>query len=119
MQTDQEQRLKKIEENIRALQSGGSRLDASDGDWSLFSGMRLPPKIKDSLTGAALDWYISLKAADIPTWVDHTSKFIDQYRYCTETPPTLLELSTKEMTEGQSFEAYAAKWRALAAKHVF
>ncbi|PKI65874.1 hypothetical protein CRG98_013732, partial [Punica granatum] len=34
--TEQEQRLKKLEENIRALQSGGSRLDAGDGDWSLF-----------------------------------------------------------------------------------
>ncbi|PKI35060.1 hypothetical protein CRG98_044549 [Punica granatum] len=37
--TEQEQRLKKLEENIRALQSGGSRLDAGDGDWSLFPGM--------------------------------------------------------------------------------
>ncbi|PKI55789.1 hypothetical protein CRG98_023817 [Punica granatum] len=101
-----EQRLKKLEENIRALQSGGSRLDAGDGDWSLFPGMQLPPKIKvpefqryygttdprhhlrhyrgkmlqywdyeefvihtfqDSLAGGALDWYMSLKAADIPT----------------------------------------------------
>ncbi|PKI47144.1 hypothetical protein CRG98_032458 [Punica granatum] len=62
--------------------------------------------------------YKSLKAADIPTWADLTSKFIDQYRYCAETSPNLLELSTKEMIEGKSFNAYAAKWRALAAKHV-
>ncbi|XP_031374128.1 uncharacterized protein LOC116188798 [Punica granatum] len=97
-----EQRLKKLEENIRALQSGGSRLDAGDGDWSLFPGMQLPPKIKvpefQSLAGAALDWYMSLKTADIPTWADLSSKFIDQYRYRAETPPTLLELSTMEMT---------------------
>ncbi|XP_031378296.1 uncharacterized protein LOC116193693 [Punica granatum] len=73
---------------------------------------------QDSLAGAALDWYMSLKAADIPTWADLSSKFIDQYRYCAETPPTLLELSTMEMTEDQSFEAYAVKWRARAAKHV-
>ncbi|XP_031395738.1 extensin-like [Punica granatum] len=105
-EVEQEQRLKKMEENIKALQSGGSRLDAGDGDWILFPGMRLPPKIKvpefqryhgttdprhhlrhyrgkmlqywdyeefvihtfwDSLAGAALDWYMSLKAADIPT----------------------------------------------------
>ncbi|XP_031398540.1 extensin-like [Punica granatum] len=45
-EVEQEQRLKKMEENIKALQSGGSRLDAGDGDWSLFPGMRLPPKIK-------------------------------------------------------------------------
>ncbi|PKI57557.1 hypothetical protein CRG98_022028 [Punica granatum] len=46
MGAEQEQRLKKMEENIKALQSGGSRLDSGDGDWSLFPGMRLPPKIK-------------------------------------------------------------------------
>ncbi|PKI43824.1 hypothetical protein CRG98_035785 [Punica granatum] len=152
-----EHRLKKLEENIRALQSGGSRLDASDGDWSLFPSMQLPPKIKvpefqkyygttdprhhlrhyrgkmlqywdyeefvihtfqDSLAGATLDWYMSLKAADIPMWADLSSKFIDQYRYCAETPPTLLELSTMEMTDDQGFEGYVVKWRARAAKHV-
>ncbi|PKI40925.1 hypothetical protein CRG98_038690 [Punica granatum] len=73
---------------------------------------------RSSADGAALDWYMSLKAADIPTWANLSSKFIDQYRYCAETPPTLLELSTMEMTEGQGFEAYAVKWRARAAKHV-
>ncbi|PKI38860.1 hypothetical protein CRG98_040760 [Punica granatum] len=40
------------------------------------------------------------------------------YRYCAETPPTLLELSTMEMTDDQGFEAYAVKWRAREAKHV-
>ncbi|PKI69498.1 hypothetical protein CRG98_010109 [Punica granatum] len=34
------------------------------------------------------------------------------------TPPTLLELSTKEMARGQRFEEYATKWRARAAKHI-
>ncbi|PKI67489.1 hypothetical protein CRG98_012073 [Punica granatum] len=84
-----EQRLKKLEENVRALQSGGSRLKAGDGDWSLFPGMQLPPKIK------------------VPEF----------QRYCAETPPTLLELSTMEMTDDQGFEVYAVKWRARAAKH--
>ncbi|PKI45542.1 hypothetical protein CRG98_034060 [Punica granatum] len=120
--TEQEQRLKKMEQNIKALQSGGSRLNAGDGDWSPFPGMRLPPKIKvpefQSLARAALDWYMSLKAADIPTWANLSSKFIDQYKYCAETSPTLLELSTMEMAEDQGFEAYVVKWRARAAKHV-
>ncbi|XP_031392945.1 uncharacterized protein LOC116204790 [Punica granatum] len=73
---------------------------------------------QDSLAGATLDWYMSLKAADIPMWADLSSKFIDQYRYCAETPPTLLELSTMEMTDDQGFEGYVVKWRARAAKHV-
>ncbi|PKI64961.1 hypothetical protein CRG98_014655 [Punica granatum] len=73
---------------------------------------------QDSLSGSALDWFMSLKAEDIPTWEDLSRKFIDQYRYCAKTPPTLLELSTKEMARGQRFEEYAAKWRAQAAKHI-
>ncbi|PKI50907.1 hypothetical protein CRG98_028705 [Punica granatum] len=35
-----------------------------------------------------------------------------------EAPPTLLELSTKEMARGQRFEEYATKWCARAAKHI-
>ncbi|PKI78545.1 hypothetical protein CRG98_001052 [Punica granatum] len=63
--TEQERRLKRMEETIRALQASDSRPDA---------------------------------------------------RY--ETPPTLLELSLKEMAQGQRFEEYATKWRAQAAKHI-
>ncbi|XP_031374106.1 extensin-like [Punica granatum] len=58
------------------------------------------------------------QAEDIPTWDDLSRKFIDQYRYCAETPPTLLELSTKEMARGQKFEEYVTKWRTQAAKHI-
>ncbi|PKI41727.1 hypothetical protein CRG98_037883 [Punica granatum] len=71
---------------------------------------------QDSLSGSALDWLMSLRAEDIPTWEDLSRKFIDQYQYCAEAPPTLLELSTKEMAQGQRFEEYATKWRAQAGK---
>ncbi|PKI61318.1 hypothetical protein CRG98_018309 [Punica granatum] len=73
---------------------------------------------QDSLSGSTLDWFMSLKADDIPTWADLSRKFIDQYQYCAETPPTLLELSMKEMAQGQRFEEYTTKWRAQAAKHI-
>ncbi|PKI74131.1 hypothetical protein CRG98_005476 [Punica granatum] len=73
---------------------------------------------RDSLSGSALDWFMSLKAEDIPTWEDLSRKLTNQYRYCAETPPTLLELSTKEMAQGQRFEEYATKWGAQAAKHI-
>ncbi|XP_031398490.1 uncharacterized protein LOC116209067 [Punica granatum] len=155
--TEQERRLKRMEETIRALQASDSRPDARYGDCSLFPGMRLPSNVKipefriyegttdprhhlrhyqgkmlqywdheefvihsfqDSLSGSALDWFMSLKAEDIPTWADLSWKFIDQYQYCAETPPTLLELSLKEMAQGQRFEEYATKWRAQAAKHI-
>ncbi|PKI33282.1 hypothetical protein CRG98_046327, partial [Punica granatum] len=73
---------------------------------------------QDSLTGSALDWFMTLKAGDIPTWTDLSQKFHDQYRFCAETPPTLLDLSMTEMRESQTFEAYATEWRGKAAKHI-
>ncbi|XP_031393591.1 proline-rich protein 36-like [Punica granatum] len=45
-ETEQERRMKKMEETIKALQAGSSRLDYSNSDWNIFPGMRLPPKIK-------------------------------------------------------------------------
>ncbi|PKI64638.1 hypothetical protein CRG98_014976 [Punica granatum] len=126
---EQELRLKRMEETIRALQANEAQPDARYGDCSLFPGMRLPSQywdyeefvihsFQDSLSGSALDWFMSLKAEDISTWADLSRKFIDQYQYCAETPPTLLELSMKEMAQGQRFEEYATKWCAQAAKHI-
>ncbi|PKI75906.1 hypothetical protein CRG98_003705 [Punica granatum] len=133
---EQERRLKRMEETIRALQANDNRPDARYGDCSLFPGMRLPPKFKvpefktyDGKTdprhhlrhyrGKMLQyWEYEEFAEDIPTWEDLSRKFTDQYRYCAETPPTLLELSTKEMARGQKFAEYAAKWRAQAVKHI-
>ncbi|PKI67267.1 hypothetical protein CRG98_012339 [Punica granatum] len=45
-ENEQERRMKRMEETIRALQAGTSRLDFGDSDWNLFPGMLLPPKIK-------------------------------------------------------------------------
>ncbi|PKI43337.1 hypothetical protein CRG98_036269 [Punica granatum] len=73
---------------------------------------------QDSLMAPALDWFMTLKAEDILTWADLSQKFLDQYRFCAETPPTLLELSTMEMKENRVFEAYATEWRGKAAKHI-
>ncbi|XP_031387176.1 max-binding protein MNT-like [Punica granatum] len=117
---EQERRLKRMEETMRALQANEARPDASYGDCSLFPGMLLPSKFKfpEFKTYEALDWFMSLKAEDIPTWADLSRKFINQYQYCAETPPTLLELSMKEKAHGQRFEEYATKWRAQAAKHI-
>ncbi|PKI59463.1 hypothetical protein CRG98_020153 [Punica granatum] len=73
---------------------------------------------QDSLTGSALDWFMTLKAGDVPTWTVLSPKFLDQYRFCAKTPPTLLDLSKIEMREGQAFEVYATEWRGKAAKHI-
>ncbi|PKI78481.1 hypothetical protein CRG98_001121 [Punica granatum] len=59
----------------------------------------VPPTFQGSLTGSTLDWFMTLKAGDVPTWTDLSHKFLDQYRFCAETPPTLLDLSMTEMRE--------------------
>ncbi|PKI41982.1 hypothetical protein CRG98_037600 [Punica granatum] len=46
-----------------------------------------------------------------------SQKFLDQYRFCAETPLTLLDLSMMEMRESQTFEAYATEWKGKAVKH--
>ncbi|PKI55414.1 hypothetical protein CRG98_024187 [Punica granatum] len=61
---------------------------------------------------------MTLKAGDIPTWMDLSQKFLGQYRFCAETPLTLLDLSMTEMREGQAFEVYATEWRGKATKHI-
>ncbi|PKI65010.1 hypothetical protein CRG98_014595 [Punica granatum] len=45
-------------------------------------------------------------------------KFLDQYRFCAETTPALLDLSMMEMKESQTFEAYETDWRGKATKHI-
>ncbi|XP_031387162.1 extensin-like [Punica granatum] len=45
-ETEQERRMKTMEETIKALQVKETRPDMGCGDWSLFSCMRLPPKFK-------------------------------------------------------------------------
>ncbi|PKI35978.1 hypothetical protein CRG98_043630 [Punica granatum] len=45
-ENEQERRMKRMEETIRALQAGTSRLDYGDFNWNLLPGMRLPSKIK-------------------------------------------------------------------------
>ncbi|PKI58218.1 hypothetical protein CRG98_021389 [Punica granatum] len=135
-ETEQEKRMKKMEETIRALQAGISRFDYSDNDWNIFPSKWLPHNIKipdfkrydgtkdpqhhlrhyqskmlsywdyeefiiqtfqDSLTGSALDCFMTLKAGDIHTWTNLSQKFLDQYRFCVETPPSLLDLNMMQM----------------------
>ncbi|XP_031392070.1 uncharacterized protein LOC116204132 [Punica granatum] len=155
-ETEQERRMKRMEETIRALQASDPRHSTSYLDSTLFPGMQLPAKVKvpdfqkydgtkdprhhlrhytgkmlqywdyeqfviatfqESLSGPALNWFISLRAEDIPSWTELAKKFVEQYQYNMETPPSFLELSTMEMAEGQKFEDYATNWRSEVAKH--
>ncbi|PKI53103.1 hypothetical protein CRG98_026508 [Punica granatum] len=119
----------------RALQASDPRYNTSYLDSSLFPGMQLPHKVKmlnywdyeqfvvasfeESLSGPALNWFMSLQAEDIPYWAKLSRRFIELYQYNMETHPSFLELSTMEMADGQKFEEYATNWRSEAAKHYY
>ncbi|PKI61629.1 hypothetical protein CRG98_018004 [Punica granatum] len=72
---------------------------------------------QESLKGATLSWFTSLKAANITTKDELAKNFVSQYGYNTRIAPSYLELSVMEMQEEQSFEEYATQWRADMAKH--
>ncbi|PKI75095.1 hypothetical protein CRG98_004569 [Punica granatum] len=61
---------------------------------------------QDSLTGSVLDWFMTLKTGDVLTWTDLSHKFLDQHRFCAETPPTLLDLSMTELFHSTLRGAY-------------
>ncbi|PKI70104.1 hypothetical protein CRG98_009567 [Punica granatum] len=83
------------------------------GDYEQF----VVATFQESLSGSALNWFMSLRAEDIPSWFELAKKFVEQYQYNIETPRSFLELNTMEMAEDQKFEKYAIDWRSEAAKH--
>ncbi|RDY12608.1 hypothetical protein CR513_02564, partial [Mucuna pruriens] len=42
---------------------------------------------QDSLTGAALSWYVNLESAYVKTWMDLAETFIRQYQYNEDMAP--------------------------------
>ncbi|XP_031392705.1 uncharacterized protein LOC116204656 [Punica granatum] len=72
---------------------------------------------QESLSGPTLNWFMSIRAEDIPSWAELSKRFVEQHNYNMETPSSFLKLSTMEMAEGQKFEDYATNWRLEAAKH--
>ncbi|PKI76886.1 hypothetical protein CRG98_002673 [Punica granatum] len=52
-----------------------------------------------SLSRPALNWFMSLREEDIPSWAELSKKFVEQYQYNMKTLLSFLELSTMEMVE--------------------
>ncbi|KAK2357197.1 hypothetical protein QL285_094492 [Trifolium repens] len=71
---------------------------------------------QDSLTSAALRWYMDLDSADIHTFNDLASAFIRQYSYNSYLAPDRDELRALTQKENESFKEYAQRWRELAAQ---
>jgi len=71
---------------------------------------------QDSLTGAALIWYIGLNKVDIKTFKDLCEAFVQRYNYNLHLAPNRMELQAMTQDDNESFKAYAQRWRDFAAQ---
>jgi len=71
---------------------------------------------QDSLTGAALIWYMGLSKADIKTFKDLCEAFVQRYNYNLHLAPDRKELQAMTQNDNESFKAYAQRWRDVAAQ---
>ena len=70
---------------------------------------------QDSLTGAALKWYMSLDSVNIHTFNDLGEAFIRQYKYNMDMAPDRDQLRAMVQKDRESFKEYAQRWREVAA----
>ncbi|PKI41227.1 hypothetical protein CRG98_038382 [Punica granatum] len=101
-------RMATLEGNVTTLQNSFDLMAANMAEMMTLlrgpnraSSSSTPPLARgptvESLSGPALNWFISLRVEDIPSWTELAKKFVEQYQYNMETPPSFLELSTMEM----------------------
>ncbi|XP_028223068.1 uncharacterized protein LOC114404171 [Glycine soja] len=71
---------------------------------------------QDSLTGAALKWYMNLDSASIRTFNDLGEAFIRQYKYNLDMAPDRDQLRAMTQKKKETFKEYAQRWREVAAQ---
>ena len=71
-----------------------------------------------TLSGTALQWFLSLDAVRKRTWEDIGSAFVAQYDYNCLLKVTMRELEATKMTSKESFSDYVKRWRALASQMI-
>ena len=71
---------------------------------------------QDSLSGAALSWYMRLDNIIIRNWKDLVDAFVKQYKYNKDIAPDRTSLSNLEKKEKESIREYAQRWRDTAAQ---
>ncbi|RDX85813.1 hypothetical protein CR513_32936, partial [Mucuna pruriens] len=71
---------------------------------------------QDSLSGAALSWYVNLERGRVRTWKDLAEAFLKQYRYNEDMAPDRSRLQNMAKKDHEGFKEYAQKWRELAAQ---
>src|SRR4030065_1196314 len=71
---------------------------------------------QESLTDAALQWYVNLDSTKIRTFNDLAEAFVQQYKYNLDLTPDRDQLWAMGQKEKESFKEYAQRWRAVAAQ---
>ncbi|RDX79088.1 hypothetical protein CR513_40528, partial [Mucuna pruriens] len=71
---------------------------------------------QDSLTGASLNWYISLERGRVKTWRDLAEAFLKQYKYNEDMALDCSRLQNMAKREQEGFKEYVQRWCELAAQ---
>jgi len=71
---------------------------------------------QDSLSGAALSWYMRLDNTKIRRWKDLVEAFVKQYKYNMDITPDRTSLSNLGKKDKESIREYAQRWRESAAQ---
>ncbi|XP_050915385.1 uncharacterized protein LOC127130416 [Lathyrus oleraceus] len=71
---------------------------------------------QDSLTGAALRWYICLDSASVPTFNDMGEAFVKKYKYNVDMALDRDQLRSMSQKDKETFKEYAQRLRELASQ---
>ena len=71
---------------------------------------------QNTLTRAALRWFLNLEDSWIPTWEDIANEFYKQYKYNIEVDITRRDLETTKQKPKESFSTFITRWRSKAAQ---
>jgi hypothetical protein len=69
---------------------------------------------QDSLSGAALTWYMQLDNTKVKKWKDLVDAFMRQYKFNINVSPDRLSLQAIEKDNKESIREYARKWSEVA-----
>ncbi|XP_058757006.1 uncharacterized protein LOC131630237 [Vicia villosa] len=130
---EDEGKLRLLDKRLKAIEDRDCLgLDAAS--LCLVPDIKIPPKfkapnfekykgttcpithIKDSLSGASLEWYTQLERTNIRTWKDLAKAFFKHYKHNSDMVPTRIQLQGLTQKVDESFREYAQRWRELAAR---
>ena len=76
----------------------------------------LAQMFKNTLTGAALRWFLNMEDTRAQNWEDICRKFHNQYKYKMEVDVMKRDLETAKQEPKESFLAFITKWRSKVAQ---